>query len=259
MNKSKSFGLVLSGGGVRGVAHIGALMALEEAGIKPDVISGTSAGAIIGSFYASGMPANDIWEVVKHSGWFKIVKPAIPVKGFMTLQYLRQLLKEHILSDSFEKLQIPLNVVATDLNSGCARVFNSGKLFDRVIASSAVPLMFEPVNEDDTVLIDGGLVLNLPVSPIRDNCDFILGINLVPKVTATKAELNGLVKIAARCFDIAIINNLEKELAMLDWVVQPEELNVISKFDFSFSHSKLLLKLGYEHTKKLIPEIERKL
>lgn len=252
-------GLVLSGGGVRGVFHIGVLKALDEAGIPPGLISGTSAGAIIGAFYAGGLYPEEIMRIADESGWFKIVKPAIPNKGFMTLQYLSDLLKKHIPKDSFEELRIPLYVTATDLNSGDVEIFHQGPLFKRVIASASVPLMFEPVKEDDRFYLDGGLMMNLPASPVKNKCDFLLGVNLVPKVPLDQKELSGLVKIATRCFDIAIISNMKDEIALLDWVIQPEALNEISKFDFSFSKGRDLFRMGYEATMEIIPTIRKAL
>jgi NTE family protein len=259
VSKKYKFGLVLSGGGVRGVAHIGVLKALEEEGIKPDVIAGTSAGAIIGAFYAAGISPDDILHEVETSGWFKIVKPAIPMKGFMTLKYLKGLLSKYIKYKNIEELPIPLYIAATNLNSGLVEVYNKGPLNTWVLASASVPLMFEPIQHEGNAYLDGGLVMNLPASPIRPLCDNLLGVNLVPKVTSDKKDLSGLIKIANRCFDIAVFNNIAPELAKLDWVVQPDELSKISKFDFSFSNSRKVYELGYEHTKAIIPQIREKL
>jgi len=251
----EKLGLTLSGGGVRGIMHIGVLKALEEEGIRPGIISGTSAGAIIGAFYAAGLSPDQIMKIVDESGWFKIVKPAIPVKGFMTLDYLRKLMVKHIPEDNFSALHTPLLVTVTNLNSGELEVYQDGPLFDRVVASASVPLMFEPVQDDGTLYLDGGLMMNLPASPIRDRCRFLLGVNLVPKVPLEKRELSGIVRIAMRCFDIAIISNMEKELSLLDWVIQPEALNDLSMFDFSFSKGRQLYQLGYTSTKEMMPAI----
>lgn len=253
----EKLGLALSGGGVRGVFHIGVLKALEDAGIRPNLISGSSAGAIIGAFYAAGMPPEEIMKIADESGWFKIVKPAIPNKGFMTLQYLKDLMKKHIPSDSFDSLVVPLFVTATNLNSGEVEVFHEGALFKRVIASASVPLMFEPVRDNNSLYLDGGLMMNLPASPIRSKCQYLLGINLVPKVPLDQKELSGLVKIATRCFDIAIISNMKDEISLLDWIIQPDELNEISKFDFSFSKGRDLYKMGYNAALEILPLIKK--
>lgn len=253
----KKLGLALSGGGVRGVFHIGVLKAIEDAGITPAVLSGSSAGAMIGAFYASGMAPEEILKLAHDSGWFKIVKPAIPVKGFMTMQYLRDLLGKHILDDSFEALRFPLYVAVSNLNTGEVELVNRGKLIDWVVASASVPLMFEPRKFDDQLFIDGGLLMNLPASPIREKCDVLLGVNLVPKVPLKTKELSGMVRIATRCFDIAIISNMKTEMDLCDFIIQPEELHDIPMFDFSFSKGQLLYDLGYRETEKLLPEIRK--
>lgn len=259
MSKKYKFGLALSGGGVRGVAHIGVLKALEEEGIKPDVISGTSAGAIIGAFYAAGISPDEILHEVEASGWFKIVKPAIPMKGFMTLKHLKGLLGKYIKYKNIEELPIPLYVTTTNLNTGLVEVYNKGPLNVWVLASASVPLVFEPIQHEGNTYLDGGLVMNLPASPIRPLCENLLGINLVPKVSSDKKDLSGMIKIANRCFEIAVFNNIEPELSKLDWVVQPHELSNISKFDFSFSNSKKVYELGYQSTKAIVPQILEKL
>lgn len=251
----KKLGLVLSGGGVRGVAHIGVLKALDEAGIQVDLVSGTSAGAIIGAFYCAGLSPDEIYRIADESGWFKIVKPTIPVKGFMKLQYLKDLLKKHINVDEFSSLKIPLHVTAININTTQLEVFSEGKLFEKVIASASVPLMFEPVSINGQLYLDGGLRMNLPAEPVRDQCEHLLGVNLIPEMSLNNNELSGMVKIAMRCFDIAIIENMDRQLKMLDWVIQPDGFNEIPKFDFSFSKTKQGYELGYRATKAMIPAI----
>ena len=185
----KKLGLVLSGGGVRGVAHIGVLKALDEAGISVDMVAGTSAGAIIGAFYCAGVSPDEIYRIADESGWFKIVKPTIPVKGFMKLQYLSDLLKKHVGKDDFSALKIPLYVTAININTARLEVFHEGSLYEKVIASASVPLMFEPVSIKNQLYLDGGLRMNLPAEPIRPLCQYLLGVNLIPELSLIELDL----------------------------------------------------------------------
>ena len=132
--KSK-IGIALSGGGARGIAHIGVLQALDENGVFPDVISGTSAGSIVGALYASGKTPLEILKVVEKSKVYKTIKFGMPLKGLTDLSYLAKLLSENIEKDSFESLSRKLFIAVSNLNSGELEIINKGKLFDVVVAS----------------------------------------------------------------------------------------------------------------------------
>src|ERR1700754_1937451 len=155
-------GLALSGGGARGIAHIGVIKALEELNIKPDVISGTSAGSIVGVLYASGMRPNEIFDVVSHLSIFKSVKIAWAWSGLLKMEGLQALLTKHIPDNTFESLKIPLTVAATEIRLGEIRYFSSGELGPAVIASCSIPGIFDPVHFDGHLYVDGGLLDNLP-------------------------------------------------------------------------------------------------
>ena len=176
--KKYKIGLALSGGGAKGFAHAGAIAALEEAGVIPDIVAGTSAGAVVGAFYAAGIAPrkiceafsqHDLWEFMRiahfHAGLFS-PKP--------TISFLRSSIPIHYLED----LHIPLRVVATDFDHWICRVFDQGELAPRVMASCCVPLCFEPVVIDGIHYLDGGLFKNFPVSIIREECEHVIGINL---------------------------------------------------------------------------------
>lgn len=155
-------GLVLSGGGARGFAHIGVLRVLEREGARYDVIAGTSMGAIIGALVAAGHGPTKIQEITANTTWRDVVDLSLRT-GLMKGDRLHDLLEEH-LPATFEELQIPLAVISTDIESGEEVVHTEGDLITAVRASAGFPGAFEPVYMDGRTLGDGGIVNNLPVS-----------------------------------------------------------------------------------------------
>ncbi len=158
-----NIGLVLSGGGARGFAHLGLMQALNEAGIFPDVISGTSAGALAGVLYADGYTPREILHLMNTGSRLDFMRPALPREGLLQIGGIIKILKSCLRAKTFEELKIPLYVTATDLNNGRAEYFSSGILLDPVIASASIPVLFQPVMINDIYYVDGGVLDNLPV------------------------------------------------------------------------------------------------
>jgi NTE family protein len=159
--------LVLGGGGARGLAHIGVLKRLEEAGVVSEVIVGTSIGALIGGAYASGMGVTAMEKVVASLDFLavaKIFRPGIPLSGIVDGGRVEKLLRSHIGSRTIESLPVPFRAVATDLISGEDVVFDRGPLVDAILASIAIPVLFKPVLRRGRYVVDGGLSNPLPVS-----------------------------------------------------------------------------------------------
>ncbi|TXB60585.1 patatin-like phospholipase family protein [Phaeodactylibacter luteus] len=223
-SKEIKLGLALSGGGARGIAHVGVLQALEDNGLKPSVISGTSAGAIAGALYASGLSPVEILSFVKKASLFKVFKVGLPHAGLTRHTYLRAQLEKLIASDRFEDLNIPLYIAMANLNKGVGEVRHAGPLFDVVTASSAIPLVFQPVEIDGSLYVDGGLLDNLPAEAIRGACDVLLGVNVMPRTHVEKKAVQNVIGIAQRCFDLSIVANTQHSLDACDVVVEPEEL-----------------------------------
>src|SRR5664279_4685935 len=145
LDKKYKVGLVLSGGGTRGFAHLGVIQALNEAGIFPDVISGTSAGALVGVLYADGYSPREIMTLMSGASRFDFMRPAMPREGLLQINGVIKILKSSLRSKIFSELRIPLFVSATDLNNGKVVYFSEGDLFQPVIASASIPVLFQPV------------------------------------------------------------------------------------------------------------------
>lgn len=177
-------GYALGGGAARGLFHIGVLGVLEEHGVYPDVIAGTSMGSIIGALYASGFKASDLKRIALDMDWRQIVRLSdipVPLNGLISGRNIIALLKSILKDRTFSQLKIPYSCVATDLISGEQVVFDDGSLIEAVRASISIPLIFTPVKVRGRVLVDGGLVNVVPVSVCRDmGADFVIGVNAIP-------------------------------------------------------------------------------
>ena len=196
--KKYRIGVVLSGGGARGFAHLGVMQALNDAGIFPDIISGTSAGALVGVLYADGYTPEEILQIMNSSSMLHYVRPTIPREGLLQISGIEGILKDYLKASRFEELAIPLYVTATDLNNGQATYFSKGELIKPVIASASIPVLFKPVIIDDIYYVDGGVMDNLPVSPIENKCSFIIGSSVNP--TGYEKTVTSMVQIAERSF-----------------------------------------------------------
>ncbi len=178
----KRIGLALGGGGARGLCHIEFCRALDEMGQKPDVIAGTSVGAIVGAFYAGGMSGAEMVDLSEQMGLrqytrmldLSFKKSAGLIKGRNVMDFL----DEHLPRKTFKGLKIPLKIVATDLWRRDQVVFSSGRLVPAIRASISVPGIFEPMVMNDRVLIDGGAVNPLPMSLIREDCDVLIAVDI---------------------------------------------------------------------------------
>ncbi|MEZ5014383.1 MAG: patatin-like phospholipase family protein [Chitinophagales bacterium] len=247
-------GIALSGGGARGVAHIGVLQALESAGIYPEIVSGCSAGAMVGALYCAGFSPHKIYALIENKSIYSIIKMGLPNKGMMELSYFRKILQDNIQPDDFGRLKKPLFISVTNLNTGKAEIIGSGKLIDYVIASQSIPLVFKPQQIHGNMYVDGGVMNNLPVEPIRDQCDLLIGVNVTP-VASTDA-LHGMRDVGYRVLNLSLMVNMDTRLAQCDVVIEPDTARYTI---FDLNKSKDIYAEGYESTLKQIDQIKQKL
>jgi len=234
-------GITFSGGGARGIAHIGILKALIEVGIKPDIISGSSAGAIIGALYAYGYSPEEMFKIVQDTKLFRILRPAFTWTGLLTLEKTYDFFKSFIPTDSFKSLKIPLYICATDVKKGQSTFFSSGSLIRSVMASSAIPVIFAPVEINEKFYIDGGITNNLPVEPLVGNCDKIIGLHCNPVNKEYDAE--NMKDLLERTFIITINHNVESRKKICDLFLEPYELRNYRALDFA--KAKEIYEIGY--------------
>ncbi len=217
----KRFGYVLSGGGARGFAHLGVIKLLEELGIKPFAISGTSAGAIAGAFYAAGKNPEEILRLFKESNLFGWNSIAWKKEGIFSMEVLRKLMKESIGNIDFEDLDIKLIVAATDLIEAQTVFFSKGNLINAVVSSSSIPVVFEPVKLDNSYLVDGAILNNFPAEPLMDICDVIIGssVNKIEKGIDNNS-LTSTIDLLDRCFHLAISNSTYSKAKECDLFIE---------------------------------------
>ena len=244
MYLGKRIGLALSGGGARGVAHIGVLRALEEHGIEVDVLSGTSAGAIVATWYSAGLTFEQMLEIVAESSLFKAFKLVIPNTGLTSLSYLKERLAKVISADNFSVLKKPTYIAISNLNKGQLEVRSEGILFDVVTASSTIPLIFKPVEIDGEIYVDGGVFCNLPVEPIKNEVDYTIGVDVMPAVEWDSKSLNGWFGIGIRCFELSVHANSLGQKQLCDHVIEVEK--AVSYHTFQFNKHQELEELGYQ-------------
>lgn len=277
-------GLVLSGGGAKGIAHIGFLRVMEDAGIHPDYIAGTSMGSLVGALYSIGLSVDSIESLVKQQNWSDILsnkidyrrvnmeeksdygeyfaelpihgwKPGLP-SGAIKGQELELLFEKLTISaakyNSFDQFYIPYRAVATDLLTGNAYVFKDGPLSIAMRSSMSIPTIMQPVKKDGMLLVDGGLVENFPVRVVLDmGADIVIGVytggQLLPE-----EDLTSLLAILKQSSLMGGILDAQKQKKNVDIYIEPY-LNDMSAADFN--NSKEFYKRGYDASLKKKPEL----
>jgi NTE family protein len=240
-----TLGLVLSGGGARGVAHIGILKALDEMGVKFSLVSGTSAGSIVGALYAYGYSPDEIFSLIKTLSIFKSVRPSWTWGGLLRMDGLRDLLLKYMPENKFEKLKLPLTVAATEIKKGRVEYFNSGELVPAILASCSIPAVFSPMNYNGGLYVDGGLFDNLPVKPIRDKCDKIVGLHC--NHITNDFDPNSLRTVIERSLLMAINANTLLSKALCDVFIEPPHMSKFSSFDIG--RAQEIFDAGYKFAK----------
>ena len=241
----KTVGVVLSGGGARGAAHLGVLQALSEFEVPVSAISGVSAGAITGALFAGGYAPEEILETLKTKSYFGLTDIALLSNGLFSMNGLRKTLRELLPDNSFENLSIPLYVTATDILSGGSITFSSGDLHEVIIGSASVPVIFEAVCYKDFELLDGGLLNNLPVEPLKNRYDLILGSHVNKINDRSKHEKLNRGELIEKCFHLAIAHSVQKRSALCDIFIEPL-LAGYGMFDMKCADD--IFALGYEAT-----------
>lgn len=263
--RPQHIGLVLGGGAARGIAHVGVLQVLEENGIYPAVVAGTSVGALVGGLYAAGVSPLRLATLVQDLKWFDLVSLRLPTvnlsdlarnipMGLVDLDKMMEWIDQVLGADVvFEQLNLPFAAVATDLLTSEIVVMNEGRLAEAIRASCSVPGVFTPYHRNGRLLVDGVVVNNLPVSVAQDlGADYIIAVDLLPLLGDAQAEPRNVVELSMTAlFMLARATQIEQELA--DILIAPA-ITHINLADLSAG--EVLLEAGRRATEAALPQIQ---
>lgn len=238
--KNKKIGLVLSGGGARGLAHGGILKAFDELNLSVSCISGTSSGAMVGVLYAAGIKPDAMIGIMSKSKLFNLGGLSFDMKGLLKTTPFKKIIQNNLKINNFEELRIPVTVCLTDFTNAQTIFYDKGPLLEPMVASCSIPLIFSPVQMDGKVMVDGGLLNNFPVEPLIGNCDHIIGIHVNPMGAFKGVRLKGVLE---RCFQMAIMSTTKTKAGTCDLYIEPTALSKYSVFDIK--HARDIFNIGY--------------
>lgn len=246
-------GITLSGGGARGLAHLGILKALGEFGVQPSIMSGTSAGAIASAFYAKGYSVEEILEIVKNGHFFGVRNFLFKEKGLFSMRGFEEVYKKHFPTNSFDELNFPVYIAATNILKGELDFFSAGDLAAALMASSCVPVVFDPIQLNNSLYVDGGILNNFPIEPLLGKCDKLIGID-VNSIKIEKAKIRKS-NIIDRSFHLSLNALTVEKAKQCDLFIQPPDMSQFGMFDVK--KSKAIFEYGYQHGLSLEKEINK--
>lgn len=253
----KSIGLVLSGGGVRGMAHVGLLEVLEEHDIQVDLLSGASAGALVSTLYAKGLRGIEIIEAFESVPLFSVYNYTWLKPGLIDTLRLRSFVQEYLPENTFESLKIPTYIVTANLHSGEETVHHSGELYRPLLASISLPPYFSPVRIGEHLHADGGIVNNFPLEAIQDKCDFTIGSHVCPLAMTEKSYLNSAFNVWWRAYDLTFYANTKRIMHQSDFLFEATELSTLSTMDTK--SIRKAYNIGRQDAEKHIEDLLKKL
>ncbi|MDE3214668.1 MAG: patatin-like phospholipase family protein [Bacteroidota bacterium] len=241
----KNTGIVLSGGGARCYGHLGLLAVLDEMEVVPSAISGVSGGAMVGALYASGMKAIDILDIARKSSFTSLSRILWRGNAFFSMEAIGKLIREYIPQDRIEKLPIRFFLNATDFTHNETLFFSEGPLWENLLASASVPLLFKPVRREGAMLVDGGLLNNLPVEPLAGHCTVIIGshVNRQRPLPEGNRRLSRLA-VLERSFHMAIATTVYERGRHCQLLLEPP-LQEFSMFDLR--NPQALFEISYRY------------
>lgn len=249
--KPYRLGIALSGGGARGFAHAGALMAIEQAGLKPDVVAGVSAGAVIAVLYAAGVKPLRMADIFARTAFQNFVSVSFSGSGLFDMEKFEAFVLRALGGlRRIEDLRIPTYIVATDLDHGRPVAFCEGDIGRIMTASCSIPIVFKPVTINGVSYVDGGVLRNQPAWVLRDKCDTLIGINVSPLRPAV--SFRSVLSVALRTYSLMTRANTVDDMALCDIPVAMPEVANYGVFDLR--RIKELFVQGYVSTRNALRE-----
>jgi len=243
MKKIYELGIAFGGGGTRGYYHAGVLKRLLELGYKPQIVSGTSVGSIVAAMYAAGLSVESMQAAFSALALKDFLEPRLPKQYLTDSKPLRKILENTLKAKTFEELECPLKIIATCLESSKEVIFEKGPLIDAIIASCSVPVVFPPVKIEGKHYVDGGVIRNVPVSVIREECKRVFAVNLIPSSGKDMAYNGSMKHIAERCVTMMFNAAAMYDLNLADLVIEDVEMAGYSTYNLK--HRDEMFNLGY--------------
>ncbi|MDY0339959.1 MAG: patatin-like phospholipase family protein [Coriobacteriia bacterium] len=248
-----SIGLALGGGAVRGAAHLGVLAVLEDAGIHPDYIAGTSAGAIVGAGYAAGLSVEEMGRLIRNAGWRDITEVAWRKSlSIFDTTPLQQWIASAIGDIEFIDLKTPLAAVACNIIDGRKVIMREGSVVRAAVASAAIPGLFNPLGYKGMLLVDGGLVENLPVETVREmGAEVVIAVDVSPTLRHGMRP-DSLRDVVTATMLIAASNTQIDARGDADCLIQPD---IEDYMPWDFSKVARIEETGRHAARQALPDI----
>lgn len=242
----KKIGLALGGGAVLGAAHIGVISALEEMDVEVSFVTGTSIGAFVGALFAFGYTSKDIEEIALDLNWMDISEIAIFENGILSNAKLGKLLRKSLGEKKIEEAKIPLAIIATDISNGEKIVLKKGSVVQAVMASTCIPGVFSPIKLDEKLLVDGGIVENIPIDTVKNmGAEYVIGVDLNAIKTYNKPK--SILDVMVNSFHFTLKSATKYQTKDADLLITPD----LSKFNMiSTDQTKDLIEQGYKDAKE---------
>ncbi len=254
----KTLGFALGAGGSRGVAHVGFLQAMEEAGLRPDYVVGCSMGSVVGGAYCAGMPLEKMKEAIFNLRLLDLIAPTRQRGGLFGTQKIRKLLEKYIGNPSFDDLQIPFRCIAVDMVSQTTVEFSKGNVIEGITASSTIPMVFKPTEKDGMRLIDGGVLDRVPYREVKAmGADIVVAVDVLGRLDCSKkmpSTLGVLMETIDLICNIRSQMKHEQDKDMIDFWLEPD-LGDMSQF--TFKQFEFACERGYEIGKAHARKIKR--
>ncbi len=245
-------GLALSGGAARGISHIGVLKYLEEIGVKPEILAGTSAGSIVGSLYCAGYSPEEIEKIALNINWrqiFRYSRIRFPRLGLINIDFLDKMLDEYIGGMTFAQLKIPLIVTAVDLDEHCPQFIEDGDLMSAIRGSCAIPGIFFPVQRENKTLVDGGVLHNIPTLPLYERkVETIIAVDVNAHRSPERSPRNIFEVIYQSLYMVNRYRENE-DSGMAKYLIVPD-LQKIGMWDLN--QTEEIIQLGYKKAREVL-------
>lgn len=243
-----NIGLALGSGAARGGAHIGVLKAFEEEGIYPDMVAGTSAGALIGGLYCAGVDVKTMAAIARSIHVKELFDLTVPRVGFIKGNKIEALIGLLTRNFSIEELKIPFRAVSTDLSKGEKFVFDRGPVSKAVRASISIPCVFVPVHDGDRVLVDGAIMERVPAGTVREmGADYVIGVDV--GFSAPKGKAGSIFDVIFQTIDTAERELLKYRSIGADLLIKPYLLNIDP---YKFDKADECIEAGYHMAKAAV-------